>query len=108
MRRASTLVLVFALSVGLLMPSFAEDQTVEKPSEGIDIKFEHVWVTKALRTFGKVSGLVIAVELGVELDGQVDLTWHTSEWRDGLTQTLDQVGLAWHETAGYIIVKRGK
>ena len=48
------------------MPSFAEDQTVEKPSEGIDIKFEHVWVPKAFRTFGEISGLVIAVELGVE------------------------------------------
>jgi len=105
MRRTSTVVLVLLLSVGWLMPSFAEDDVSAQRSNGMDIKFEDVEVTHALRTISKVSGLAIAVELGLELDGQVDLTWSTADWRDGVTRTLGQVGLTWDETAGYIIVK---
>ena len=70
----------------------------------MDIKFEGVEISKALQTISKASGMKIAVEMELELKGQVDLTWNTADWREGLTRALAQIGLTWDETPTHIIV----
>ena len=104
MQRTPVIMMMVLLSVGWLIPSIAEDAAPKPPSRGMDIKFEDVEITHALQTISKASGLIIAVEMGLNLDGKVDLTWNTLDWRDGLTRALAQVGLTWDETPIHIIV----
>jgi type II secretory pathway component GspD/PulD (secretin) len=106
MRFKSAVIVMFALSAGLLAPSLGAESATATPDKGMNFKFEDVELTKALQTVSKATGLTVAIEMGLELDGRVDLTWNTVEWRDGLTRILDQVGLGWQEADGFIIVKQ--
>ena len=104
MQRTSAMVLVVLLSVGWLIPSISEDAAPKPPSKGMDIKFEGVEISHALRTISKATGMKVAVEMGLDLEGQVNLTWNTADWREGVTKSLAQVGLTWDETPTHIIV----
>ena len=111
MKRMFTVFQAIACCLALCSPALVADVQPAAQSSSVDItspitmEVAGANVRDIVDSFGQMTGLKIAVALGIELNGKISISIRNEPWSEVLTAALAQIGLTWELAGDYIVVK---